>query len=420
LEAPLNPMTPERRFGLGSVWLAGTVGGLIGALVVGGVFYFVGPNKNPKSVNEAPGSGTYNTPVLAHADSLRCPRGLRQTIQVRGKEDGFDRNGDEPSRIEPSLLRFGSFQDAQNGASRALGMRAYDEGGADKQLIDYFAIPKGTLSGTLIVKLRAVSGGAENDYLKLTPSRSYRSQSGADSLASFSVSGAELADLQIAPSTTGVFAISLDKFVRRAGQSRPDEQAPVLAYLDNTQTEEEFVTLTISDDTAVDVAVLSLCVEPETIQGVTFAESSDKPLGPDVSVLGCAIDETQGFCGPYSGDTLCSKPLPVACFQDGTNPKPAGLREASINDAAFVGGQVRPSSPVAASKFKTRSEVDSFCAREFGEGFRVLSYQEGGGGMVISRSQIAPRTRLWIDIADQPRGRCWDRPPPGTLPKQGG
>jgi hypothetical protein len=146
------------------------------------------------------------------------------------------------------------------------------------------------------------------------------------------------------------------------------------------------------------------------MRGVTFVEHSDKRLGPDMSLLSCALDDTQSMCGPYTGDTLCTQALPLACYKDGANPKPQTLAKANINDANFVGGQVRATEPVAGNRFATIGDADAFCVSKFGPQWRVLTYQEGGGGVVISASQIPARTRLWIDIRDQPRARCWDRP----------
>jgi hypothetical protein len=253
--------------------------------------------------------------------------------------------------------------------------------------------------------------------LRLTASRTTRSKSGAELLASFSISIADASTLLSEDVPAGVLSIPLERLIGSPPNAQPNGIPEVLKYLAQNQGEPSQVSLIVTDDTAVDVAALFLCVEPETDQGVTFSEHSDKSLGPDLSVLACALDETQSHCGPYSGDTLCTTALPMACYKDGQASKPADLAKAGLNDAAFVGGQVRTTTPVAAAQFPTRVAADAFCVSQFGAGWRVLSYQEGGGGTVISRSVIAPRTRLWIDIADQPRGRCWDRPAFGSLPQ---
>jgi hypothetical protein len=401
----------SNKAGVGEVrfWLGIVAAGFIGGVVASGATIWAShslkppPPVNPQNNLQSP------TPALAAIDSIRCPRGLISNVQVRGTEDNFSRLGDEGARIEPSLLRFGSYRDAQEGRARALGLRDYDEGGADKQLIDHFDVPKSAVSGTLVLKFKTAGGGAENDFIRLVPSQTFVTASGAEKLASFSLSVAQAASRFAQTGASNVASIPLEDFTADSKPPNPNNMAAVLNYTGQQASDLQKVTLIVSDDTAIDVAALALCLEPDLVQGVTFAEASDKPLGPNYSVLSCAGDDTQSHCGPYSGDTLCTTELPVACYRDGTNPKPEVVMP-GVNLAAFVGGDVRPSKPVAAAQFATRQDADAFCAAEFGAGYRVLSYQEGGGGSVISKGQMPARTRLWIDIRDQPRGRCWDRP----------
>lgn len=398
------------------IWLAGVLGGLVSGLVIAGVMLLVFHESKDQTKRSDPLLQISQTPLLDHLDKMRCARGLKRVVQIGGQEDSFARTGTEPARIERSLLRFGSFADLQAGKARALGLRSYDEGGTDKQLVDHFNVPKGAVNGALLLKLRAAGNGSDNDYLRLLPSVTTRSGSGTEALSSFSLSISAAVEQSVQAKSGDIISIPLENFADLSPVGGPEEIAKVLAYTAALPEGQSPLSLIVSDDTAVDVAALFLCVEPEEVQGVTFSELSAKSSEPALSVLACAVDETQSHCGPYSGDTLCTTQLPVACYKDGSSLKPDNLSKAGLNDAAFVGGEVRPSISVAASQFRTRGAADAFCVSQFGIGWRVLSYQEGGGGVVISRSTIAPRTRLWIDIADQPRGRCWDRPAFGSVP----
>ena len=72
-------------------------------------------------------------------------------------------------------------------------------------------------------------------------------------------------------------------------------------------------------------------------------------------------------------------------------------------------GKVRASVPVRGDQFAHLGDANAFCQQRFGPEWRVLSYHEGGGGQVISRSKIVPLTRLLVNIRDQQYGNCWDR-----------
>jgi hypothetical protein len=414
-------MKPENKTSNLSLVFASLVGGIVAAIIVGTGF-MLGPLKQAKPLGFVAES---TTPTLDKLDTMTCPRGLTLVTQVRGQEDGFSRAGQEPAAIDPALRRYGAFNDLYNGQVRTYGLRSFDESGPDKLLIQHFDMPKGAVSGSLLLRVKGSARGASNDYVRLISSAPYLSQSGIERLVSFSASlqteGIEATVLSAPPVgdeseqngehlSDRLLVINLELFKG----SSTDPTGSILGYFNQTVPTQgnatNLITLGVYDDTTVDVAALALCVEPDSIRGVTFVEHSDKRLGPDMSLLSCATDETQSMCGPYTGDTLCSDQLPLACYKDGTAAKPDNIAKAEINDANFVAGEVRGTEPIAGSSFKTICEADRYCASTFGSGWRVLTYQEGGGGVVISRSKIEPKTRLWIDIRDQPRARCWDRP----------
>ena len=392
--------------------LAALLGGLVSAVLAGGGIAWHMSGRDPAAVvgNDASVSAT---PTLDALDAVRCPRGLSKTVQVRGREDGFSRLDSEPAEVDPAMRQFGGFDDLAAGRPRAQTLRDFDDTGPDGMLIHHFDIPEGTVSGTLVLHARAAGAGAENDFIGLIPQQPYLSPAGAPKLASYTFAMADARANLVTTAQGELLAVPLAGFGPSAREPFPD----ILSHMASLSAKGKpaRLTLEVVDDTAVDVAGLALCVEPDEERGVTFVELSDKPMGAEVSVLACSLDMTQNLCGPTQGDVACDQALPVACYRDGTASKPEGLKESFLNDATFVGGEVRATPPVPGERFQTLEDASRFCADRFGEGWRVLSYQEGGGAVVISRSRIPARTRLWIDIRDQPRARCWDRPERGRI-----
>lgn len=395
--------------------LVGALGGIVGGLtfaIVAGVL----PIQSSTQRLDQRVALASQTPAREHLDALRCPRGLQQIVEIRGNEDGFSKNGDEPSRVDPAMVRFGLFADLDKRAPRAVGRRDYDEGGVDRALVDYFKVPKDVVSATLVVRMRAIGQSAQNDGFQIIPQVTYKGKTGAERLAVFGLTVGDPAIIPVGNPADGVFEIALEGLTQ--GNAAP--AGKFVDYINQSAFGDEgntanHVSLIISDDTMVDVAAISWCSEPSEVRGVTFVEHSDKPLGTDISLLSCSGDPTLNTCDPFSGDTLCTAQLPLACFQSGNLARPESLATLSWGNS-FNGGQVKVTEPIRAARFKTRLEADAFCASQFGQGWRVLQYADGTAAAVVSQSPIAPRTRVWVEISDQPRGRCWDRPPPGSIP----
>lgn len=346
-------------------------------------------------------------PFTQAVESFTCAKGLTRVAEVRGAEDGFAPTGDEPARIDPRLLRNGQFADLASGSNSAIHARAYDEGGSDKQLVDHFMVPRGIVSGKLIMRIARSGPGSDNDGLRIgdldylsynLSDRDVRSY-GMDALWA-GVGPDRLAD--------GSALLSLD-FTQIWNRSvDPGKKANLADYLGLTGRIAD-VDLVLSDDTRVDALALLACQSPAEAKGVTFAESREKPLGEDVSWLSCNLDPTQRGCDPFNGDRLCSVPGPIACYRDGTNKAPPNIRTSGLDTTGFVDGEVRASVPVRADRFPHLGDANAFCQQQFGREWRVLSYHEGGGGQLISRSKVDPLTRLLVNIRDQQYGNCWDR-----------
>lgn len=387
---------------------AGLAGGLVGGLLVAGaVLVWDGGGRGGREAVTPAADGVATG--LAYLDSFRCPRGLTRRVEVRGREDRFDLTDVEPSRIEPRLLSLGYYQDLAERRPAVTELREYDEGGSDRMLIDHITIPGGTVMGELVLRVRPSGGGSENDYIGIKP---MSDDPGVDP-AGRSFYGIQLLDPAlevIGAPEDGLRKVKLEQIQGTGGGRWPT----VLAELGAAQTD-LVVNISVLDDTAVDFVALALCVEPSEVRGVTFSEHASKPLGPDISVLSCSLDDTQRMCGPFQGDTPCSQSLPLACYRDGNAAKPPNMDDNNMDEAKFVPGEVRLTEPVQGDTLETREEAEKLCADRFGPGFRMLRYQEGGGGIVISRSQIPAGARAWIEIRDQPRATCWSRAARGEL-----
>jgi hypothetical protein len=337
------------------------------------------------------------TPAMDFVEQYQCPRAMKKLVQIRGVEDGFSRGNTEPAEPRAALLRNIYFQQLISRERQTHQKRDYDERGVDKILLDSFTVPRGIDSGVLLLRLRG-ENGSEADSI---------------SLGDFDeASRAELANAAIhfsAPTKSqykhSFLSIPLADF-------KPSFTNPVkgglIDYL-NSSSRVDALDMMVQDDSVVDVAALIVCQLPEQARGLTFHEFRVKAIAPDISMLTCGDDKTQGMCDPFAGDQLCSVPTALACYKAGGQTPPPGMQKNAYFARFFVNGEVRLTDAVRGDRFATLAEANQYCAARFGAGWRVLSYQEGGGGNVISRSSIAPRSRAWVDIRNQRYGNCWDR-----------
>lgn len=144
-----------------------------------------------------------------------------------------------------------------------------------------------------------------------------------------------------------------------------------------------------------------------TQKGLSFgvAESSPDAVTGIVK-LRCGSTDNGYTCNPYQGDMACHIKLPVLCFKDIAAPAPAQLKEAQY----WSGGVVVPTPKIAASQFENIKAVNAYCRAEFGKGWRVASFHDGGGWGISAYGSVGdPKQRVWIDIKDKKNGTCWSR-----------
>lgn len=148
-------------------------------------------------------------------------------------------------------------------------------------------------------------------------------------------------------------------------------------------------------------------------KGLTWTKRAVDELAGVVTV-GCGYTPGVGNqCNPYKGDTPCKAKLPVLCFYPGEFPKPAHVNEASIYHT-WSGGIVGTTTPVRGSEFDTLEEVDKFCVKHFGKGWRTAEHHDGWGWNFIAYGNVGTNydfgnRRFWININDQANGTCWEQ-----------
>ena len=347
------------------------------------------------------------TPLNDTVDAFVCPSGLTRVVMVRGVEDGFVRGQPEAAQISPRLLRNGYYSDLAEGGRAAAQLRNYDEGGADRVLIDHFDVPGMVVSGALVMRVADAARGSSNDGVLIGDLDTLATPDLLNSGRTFTTTfaGGEQSTTRLVDGSRLVkFAFNSLKLSGINEKASPD----FLSYLGRKGHTSD-VDLSVGEDTKIDALALLICQRPDQARGVTFAEHRLKPMGANVSWMGCMIDQAQSSCEPLVGDRLCSVTGPVACYHDGARTVPPELTAIGLAKTAFVGGEIRLSAPVRGDRFSRLADANRFCAASFGAGWRVLSYHEGGGGQVVSYSAIAPRTRALVNIRDQQFGNCWDR-----------
>ena len=344
--------------------------------------------------------------AMEAADAVRCARGLTRIIMVGGAEDGFAATGAEPARIRPARLPNAYLETIATAQSGVMQLRDYDAVGQDRMLIDHFDVPRDIVSGAVVVRIRA-TGGSTNDGLRLGNLNERDFADGFGKSESFGYDFKKEAENVSAAQTGAVIVAPLETLT---SNPRAQFKGNFIDYLNRTDRPDA-VDFEVHDDTGVDVAILVLCQKPQVERGTSFTEYRSKFISPDVSFLSCFLDKTQAPCNPFEGDQICTAQMPVACYKPGTRT-PGGLEKAGLGQGYSPGGEVRATTPVAASSFATRADADGYCTGQFGAGWRILEYHVGAGGAIATYSDIAPRTRLWVDVSDQRYGNCWDRDKP--------
>lgn len=337
-----------------------------------------------------------------------CGEGETKQILVLGIEDGFSPAGSEAGFIRPGRVQ--SFYLPREGAGE------YDQVNADRGLADSFRVEGQVSDGVFVIRSRGL-GDNNNDVL----------QFGALGRDPAATGGAWIGDRALSGvRTPGGWSLEGDVLYgglediplrRRGGGLVPTdgpgrEAVQSLRDFFNRGGDEGWLDVLISDDTAVDFMGLALCRPPPVRKGMTLTPfRPDGPERPGEVYLNCfRTPDGASRCDPYVGDTVCSVQRPVACLRPGNLPAPL-YPSGRVVTNAWSGGDLAVTEPVAGDQFRTVKDVDAFCARRFGDGWRVASSHDGGRYLQVGGRGDADSVtgRVWVDIADQPHGTCWAR-----------
>jgi len=127
-------------------------------------------------------------------------------------------------------------------------------------------------------------------------------------------------------------------------------------------------------------------------RGMTWSVAT-KEWGRDVTLVGRDF-----HTDAYNGDTPCDRTLPVACLQPAGLPVPPGITPTA--NSGWTGGNMRLSAPVRGSSLTSRAAADAVCAGQFGAGWRMGEFHDGGGGWAWWA--LGDPQRMWVAINDQP------------------
>lgn len=291
----------------------------------------------------------------------------------------------------------------------------YNHGGADGMFVETFRTPceKGqqpsaALFTIKVKKLSTGRGGSDNDALAFWEGQSpvfntYLWQA-ADPAGTVKTISVNLANLPPA-NANGV--------INSPGNGAGGSGLSLLADGD--------FSFSVQDDTSVlEASIEYACkpgVDPDK-KGMTWGVYPHDPVtgAANVSCQGAPNAPTSsGACDPYNGDTPASTALPVLCFNPLRLPNPVPSLNPPSDPGYWSGGVIATTaakSP-AAEGWAQRSQVDAYCAAQFGPGWVLADFHrgQGKGWKFGAYGNVGkPGTeRFWVNIKDQAQGNVWSQ-----------
>jgi hypothetical protein len=125
-----------------------------------------------------------------------------------------------------------------------------------------------------------------------------------------------------------------------------------------------------------------------------------------------------GSCDAYNGDTPGTMRLPVLCFNRLGQPYPVSNSLPNSQPAYWSGGVIATTpavSPIAMGwTGAPRSQVDAYCASQFGPGWQVAEFHMGQnqGWKFGAYGNVGKpgKQRFWVHINDQVNANVWATP----------
>lgn len=315
-----------------------------------------------------------------------CRRSETKIVLVKGVEDGFSPAGSEPGFLRPGL---------DTAHWRSIGPGSYDQMQPDHFFVDSLQVPARIHDGLFVIGLKS---------LPVSDSRTDTIAIG-DLLSSVRFTSA----ISEYPKRDG-WTVDGALYYAELGRIELAAQPGNLLTWLRKGDQPHWLDVMVQDDTSVDFIGLAACIEPERGKGTTLM-TDDQPAAPGTIALSCRYGPLEWpVCNPYTGDTPCATKLPVACVLPGRKPAPSALTIRRLVDG-WTGGDIAVTEPVPASRFRSITEVDDFCATQFGTHWRTLTSHEGLPNISVVGSGKAPPgpIRVWVDEVNQPYATCWSR-----------
>lgn len=101
----------------------------------------------------------------------------------------------------------------------------------------------------------------------------------------------------------------------------------------------------------------------------------------------------------YDGDTPTNTNLPVLCLRQDGRPAPPGIDPNDYHNG-WSQGEAKLTTPVRGWTLTSRATADALCAAQFGPGYRMGEFHDGGGGW--GWWAAGDLGRMWVAIDDQP------------------
>jgi len=121
-----------------------------------------------------------------------------------------------------------------------------------------------------------------------------------------------------------------------------------------------------------------------------------------VDWVGCRNGEPNG-CNAYQGETSCAVRAPVLCLKQDGSPSPVPFDFYK----GWAQGNIGLSRAVRGDSMRSVNDGNAICRAEFGPGWRMAEFHDGGGGWSWQAyGNIDSTTRFWVYINDQ-NANCW-------------
>ncbi|MEP3655546.1 MAG: hypothetical protein ABJO36_11685 [Litorimonas sp.] len=370
------------------------IGATLGAITINKVLY--SETEEPAKVISPPRTG------MQILDDYQCMKAESKKLILRGVEDNYDSNSDET--IVFSDLH--EYMRNRNGKKSAVTVnRSYDEGGMDKFLLDEMPIPSRTVHGLFLVKARSLTR-TTNDSINIGEMATYPQKRNNYGTGFASISQADIWRIEGGTYSAQFSDLVLKDNLNEVGEKLPRDYDTILDFIQSQPEPTAQLGIYIGDDHAVDFIGAAICLPPEKETGISFLVTPF-PGTEDIAKLSCLTDTQVDHCDPYKGDTLCSTPLPLACFDYTGDPAPDQIIKTN-REKLWAKGSVKFTPAVTGETFKHQGEVHAFCAANFGSAYRAATHQENLSGQLsyIARGSAAV-TQAWVHAKTEPYGNCW-------------